>query len=187
MVDKKQKICLTGPPKSGKTTLLKLAKNKGFQTFSCDDVAHQIKAGDKSVVKSIEAKYTQKKVYKNRGKKPTFGVKTADFLHEMEQFLHPLIQGKLRQWIEENSNEKRLLVEVPLVFEVQWQNMFDEIWFVDLMDSDREKRNHPSDKWPEELKTAILNRHLPTDQKKKLSDRVITTREQFLKLLLNDL
>ena len=182
-MDKKQKICLTGPPKSGKTTLLKLAKNKGFQTFSCDEVAHQIKAGDKSVVKSIEAKYTPKKVYKNSDKKPTFGVKTADFLHEMEQFLHPLIQGKLHQWIKENSNEKHLLVEVPLVFEVQWQNMFDEIWFVDLQNCQDEKNNHPADSWSEELKVAILNRHMPTDQKKKLSDCVITSKEQFLDLL----
>ena len=182
-MDKNQKICLTGPPGSGKTTLLNLAKNKGFQTFNSDDIARQIRSGDKSVVKLIEQVLGLKKEGTKNGKIPLNLIKTEAILIKMEHILHPLIQEKLERWLEEKQNEKHLLVEVPLVFEAGWQNLFDQIWFVDLKDEGSGPTPHPLTTWPEEFRQLILNRHMPSELKKKKCDQVITSLDDFRQLL----
>ena len=43
----------------------------------------------------------------------------------MEKYLHQKIYQEIEKWIYENESEKLLFVEVPLLYEVNWNKYFD--------------------------------------------------------------
>ena len=55
-----------------------------------------------------------------------------DPLHKQqaEAILHPLIKAKIEQELLLHADEKIVVVEVPLLFEVGWEAFFDAVWVV---------------------------------------------------------
>lgn len=49
---------------------------------------------------------------------------------QVEGILHPLIKEEILNSIQNNASQKLIVVEVPLLFEVHWEDFFDEVWVV---------------------------------------------------------
>ena len=49
---------------------------------------------------------------------------------QAEKILHPLIQKRIMQILNDLKKERIVVVEVPLLFEVHWESFFDEVWVV---------------------------------------------------------
>ncbi len=170
-----KKIALTGSIATGKSTVLNILKNLGFSTFSCDEV----------VKKFYEKPYIQKKIFKNLGeeilgeqrkidKKKILEKMTKDplFRKKLENIFHPLVKKALLDFIKKNEKKENIVfAEIPLLYEVGWENLFDEVWVVSCNENLQKKRlaEKGLGKWGE----ILLSLQIPLKEKEKKAHRVI--------------
>ena len=94
-------------------------------------------------------------------------------LRDLEQILHPPIRGLIKQRIQaaiQEHSERLIVVDIPLLYESNWQTLFSEIMVVyipeelqieRLMQRDQidrqEAKNRLSKQWPIERKRELAN------------------------------
>jgi len=138
-----KKIAITGNLATGKSTVLKILKNMGFPVFSCDE----------AVRKLYEEEEVKKKVLEIFGKevlRPNGELNKRKILEKilenqklkksLENLIHPLVKEKLLKFLEENKEKKLVFLEVPLLFEVGWESLFDEIWVTTCSEKTQKER-----------------------------------------------
>jgi dephospho-CoA kinase len=123
---------LTGEPSSGKTTVLKLLKQKGAKVFSADSAVHRYYKNKKSPLfkkiitifpqafkrGAVDRKALAKIVFRKRAK-----------LKELEEIIHPAVIAELNNWA--SRNKKNICIaEVPLLFENNLEKNFAAVILV---------------------------------------------------------
>jgi len=118
---------LTGGFCSGKSTVLRLFRACGAQTFNCDDAAHKaffvtspiykkiVRIFGKQILtpqKWIDRKLVSDIVFKNKAKRK-----------KLERAIHPYVIAEMRKFIKGKKNI--VVIEVPLLFEAHLEKMFD--------------------------------------------------------------
>lgn len=170
-----KKIAITGGVATGKSTVLNILKKMGFSTFSCDEV----------VKKLYEKAYIQNKILKTLGKeilgengkidKKKILEKIIEdplFKKKLEKIFHPLVKKALLNFIKkEEKKEKIIFAEVPLLFEVGWEDLFDEIWVISCDENLQKKRI--AKKGLKEWGEKLLSLQIPLKEKEKKAHRVI--------------
>ncbi len=170
-----KKIAITGSVATGKSTVLNILKKMGFSTFSCDEV----------VKKLYEKAYIQNKILKTLGKeilgengkidKKKILEKIIEdplFKKKLEKIFHPLVKKALLNFIKkEEKKEKIIFAEVPLLFEVGWEDLFDEIWVISCDENLQKKRI--AKKGLKEWGEKLLSLQIPLKEKEKKAHRVI--------------
>lgn len=125
-------IGLTGTMGAGKSKVLNIIKEQGYAVIDCDRINRKLlEKGEEGYQKIIETfqdpiLHDDKTIDVQKLSAYIFSdqVKKA----KLEAILHPLIQKYIRLWMQQQ--EDVAFVEVPLLFEVSWQSMFDEVWVV---------------------------------------------------------
>lgn len=128
---KSKKIAITGGIGSGKSTVLQMLKQKGYNTVSLDAVYNELLQDENYVLQiskqfeisplEINGKYIldkqalSQKVFNN-----------TELLKELNAFTHKSIFKKAF----EKQNQGVTFYEVPLLFEGEYQNLFDSVWVV---------------------------------------------------------
>lgn len=127
-------IGLTGIMGAGKSTVIDVLKQAGITVLDCDEINHELmKPGHLGYVQLIQAfgkaivndeglinrQYLANHIFQNEAMRK-----------QVEDILHPLIQAEIRKAIAIHQKEAIIVVEVPLLFEIQWQYCFDETWVV---------------------------------------------------------
>lgn len=170
-----KKIAITGSVATGKSTVLNILKKMGFSTFSCDEV----------VKKLYEKAYIQNKILETLGKeilgengkidKKKILEKIIEdplFKKKLEKIFHPLVKKALLNFIKkEEKKEKIIFAEVPLLFEVGWEDLFDEIWVISCDENLQKKRI--AKKGLKEWGEKLLSLQIPLKEKEKKAHRVI--------------
>ena len=104
---------------------------------------------------------------------------------KVEEYLHSRIYQKIVDWIDENENERLLFVEVPLLYEVNWNKRFDcnvtvssniDLIYKRLL----EKRNMSK----EDVDKRLINQMSP-EKKVALADYVLENASTLEKLFSN--
>lgn len=125
-------IAITGTIASGKSTLCRILKEKGFPVFDCDAINKDLlKKGNEGYKKVVE--YFGKDILNEQNEIDSKKLAQIIFNHshakkELEKIMHPLILEVLNQ--AKKNNQTLSFVEVPLLFEVGWEAYFDETWCV---------------------------------------------------------
>ncbi|QER41389.1 dephospho-CoA kinase [Thermodesulfobacterium sp. TA1] len=166
-----KKIAITGGVATGKTTLLHLIKELGFPIFSCDEVVKSLYLQPEitrkifGLFKTLDKKEILKKILENE--------KTRKAL---EEILHPLVKEELVKFSKtcEQKGEKAVFVEVPLLFECGWEDMFDEVWVVFCSKKTQEDRIRTKSSYPD-LMLKLANLQLPLEEKAKKANRVFSS------------
>jgi dephospho-CoA kinase len=131
-------IGITGNIGSGKSTFCTLLEEHGHKVIYADEVAQQ-QLDDADSLKQLARRWGREIIAKGRADRKkiasiVFNDKAElDFLNSV---IHPKTLGAL-QHITDNSAEKHLFFEVPLLFEAGMQRCFD---FIVLIRADRAKR-----------------------------------------------
>jgi len=122
-----KKIAITGGIGSGKSTVLELIKDQGFPVFSCDEIykeiivskeyIQKIKENFPTAVKNglIDKQILSALIFKDEKKRCM-----------LNQIAHPLIMKRLF-WKMDLSNYNLVFAEVPLLFEGNFENLFDAV------------------------------------------------------------
>lgn len=123
----KKTIAITGGIGSGKSTVSKILKDKGYSVFSCDEIYGELLHGEKYKQKiasifptalkngEIDKGILGKLIFENPKMRQTLNENT-----------HPLIMSTLFENIQ-NIKEGLIFAEVPLLFEGKYAEKFDEI------------------------------------------------------------
>lgn len=138
-VSKGIKIGITGSIASGKSTALLCFKDHGFRVFSADEAVFQLYR-DHNFIKQVEMKYSMLVTEGMIDKKKLYtAFNDHVFYNEFIQLIHHEVLLKMRSFLETNAN-KPCVCEVPLLFEVGWQQYFDEVWCIGVSEDISQNR-----------------------------------------------
>ena len=123
----KKKIAITGGIGSGKSSVLHAFGEMGYPIFSCDEIYREIIDTPAYIQKienvfpecilrgKIDRKLLAKQVFQNEEKLAT-----------LNEIAHPLIMDRLLERMNECTAET-IFAEVPLLFEGNYENLFDGV------------------------------------------------------------
>ncbi|MCU4137760.1 MAG: Dephospho-CoA kinase [Thermodesulfobacteria bacterium] len=179
-----KKIAITGSLGTGKSTILKILQNLGFSTFSCDEVVKNLyKDPDiqKKIIEifgkeilSIDGKLNKRKILEKI-------LENNKLKEKLESLFHPLVKEKLLEFIRERKKEKIIFAEVPLLFEVGWEDLFDEIWVITCSPLTQKERILKKG-LEEKLGEKLLKLQLSLKEKEKKAHKIIFSEKSFEEL-----
>ena len=122
------KIGLTGSMACGKSSVLKLFKQRGWLTMSADDIVRRLFLLDKELLQSLKD-YFGKRIFKrdlsvDRNALSKIVFKDDNALVLLEKKLHPRVRKIWQDFLKKND-KKLCLVEIPLLFENKLEKFFD--------------------------------------------------------------
>lgn len=151
-------LALTGSMLSGKSTALDFFRENGASVLSADVVVEQL----------YQQEYVRQKLKKLLGTADKKKIAKIVFQDEnerqqLEQSLHPLVLKHIRSFIKQ-AQTGLVVLEIPLLFEAGWDNLFDLVIVVasdpqtlpsrlaDRGFTPEEYESRISHQWPEEKK-----------------------------------
>lgn len=168
----KKVFFVTGCIASGKSKFMQIARSKGFETISADEVAHQILdengaqiakiLGDDSFLQNgtTDRKALGKLIFANK-----------NLRQKLENFMHPKIHSIIVEWIK--SQKGVVFAEIPLFFE---SGAYANLGEVVLIYAPKElclKRLMRRNALSESEANLRLNSQMDIEQKRALADIVI--------------
>lgn len=184
---------LTGGIASGKTTVLKMFKELGCKTLDCDKIAREAvlprTPGLKEIVKIFGKKILKKNGSLNRSKLGRLIFKNPKKRKLLEKIIHPKVIQMLQKKIPARSS-RPLVIEIPLLFEANLQNLIDKtivVWAPKKLQVQRLIQRSGINQMEANLR--ILSQW-PLSKKKELSDflidnsgTILNTKKQVKKCL----
>lgn len=127
----KIKIAVTGGIGSGKSTACKIIKEYGFPVYSCDEVYKTVLQDRKTIGELVEE--FGREIVNADGSLNRIALSAIVFndekkLERLNRITHPIIFKKMFSISESECGV--VFYEVPLLFEGNYQNLFDEVLVV---------------------------------------------------------
>ena len=163
------KIAITGTIGSGKSTVCEYIRSKGYDVFDCDLENKYLLENDSKTLKNIAKHFPECIVDNKIDKKILSSIvfNDAEKKELLESIMHPLILERLLK-----RKDNPLFAEVPLLFEVDWDEYFDVnilvISNLDLVYKRLEERGLDI----QEIEN-ILNNQMDVEEKLKRADKII--------------
>lgn len=180
------KFALCGNIASGKSTVQKLLENQGYRVLDTDKVAHELLTVNNS---ELFLEFKKFDVFENgefsREKLGKLVFANKEIKQKLENILHPQIREKIKEFFEQNQNEKCLFVGIPLLFEANMTDLFDKIIFIYADDDIRLKRLLLRNGYSVEYAKARLNSQMRQEEKTQKSDYVIYNNGSIEELNVN--
>lgn len=176
-------IGLTGGIASGKSSVSKYIKELGVPVFDADEVARialmpNSKYFDKVIDIFGEEILTIDKII-DRKKLADIVFLDKSKLDSLEKVVHEYVLEKLKEFLENNKNEEKVVLDVPLLIEVGWHDFADEVWVVSLPLQDQIKRAILRDSISKEKVEARIAAQLSLAEKSKYADKIIDNSGSF--------
>jgi len=177
---------LTGNLASGKSTVLKLLKNKGAFVFDADKKIHQYYRQRKGIVyKKIAAAFPavlQKGVI-CRKKLANIVFTDKKKLKTLEGIVHPVVIKDMLTWVRAARGKKKTYIaEVPLLFEKKLAHYFDGVILILAKREILIKRIIKKYRFSKKEALDRLSLYLPMRKKIKGSDFIINNSSDFKSL-----
>lgn len=118
---------LTGGIASGKSTASDILKSLNVKVFDSDKCVKELWNSNNELISKVNNKYNIN-IKTKEGKKDLSNIIFND---ELERFyinslIHPLVFDEINNFIEKNINEKFIIIDMPLLFEVGYENKVDK-------------------------------------------------------------
>ena len=171
-------VAITGSFASGKSFVLKYLEKIGYNIFSCDDYVKQLYLDAnirEDLLKFIDkmGKFFDKKrlieiIYNDDSQRK-----------KLENYIHPKVREGINDFKNKYADEQIIFVEVPLLFETEFNTYFDYSICVYCNEENREKRAKKRGNFNLEIYNKIKNIQLSQEEKKKLADFQVNTDENI--------
>lgn len=176
------KIGVTGSAGSGKSLVCEGFRRIGLVTLDCDEIARQVvepgQVAYDLVVKAFGPKIVAPDRTLDRPALRRMIVTTKGSREKLESILHPVIISETVRQMDEavHSRKKSCAVEVPLLFELGMECLFDVVVVVTAADSTLVDRIAGRDGVDRESAQKLLAIQMPQSEKVKRADYVIENR-----------
>ncbi len=138
------KIAITGGPATGKSTVLAKFAAKGVPVFSADEEVRQlVQPGTElcaRIRKAFGADYFLPSGALNRRALLKRIVSDPEAKRRLEGLLHPVVKEKLQAFLATHAGAKLVAAEIPLLYEVGWEGLFDLVLVVVVPEEVQRKR-----------------------------------------------
>lgn len=174
------RIALTGNIASGKSAVLAVLQEQGYDVLDTDDVAHKLLTVKNSKLYDAFKNYD---VFEDGefSRKKLGGLVFQDNIlrKKLENILHPQIRAEIEKF--------EGIVAIPLLFETGMQELFDKIIIVYTDDDIRLKRLMCRNNLTKEDAKARMNSQIPQEKKLAMCDFVINNNGNLDELRQNTL
>ncbi len=173
-------IGLTGSIATGKSTVARMFKKRGFYVIDADELAHSVyKRGERAYFRLIEV-FGRGILDENgeidRKKLGALVINDKEKLKTLESIVHPEVERKRREIVEGIKRENPdavIIYDVPLLFEKHLQKLFDCVIVVYTMPEIQIKRLMERDGIDEDEAKKKIAMQLSIEKKRELADVVI--------------
>ncbi len=167
-------IALTGGIAAGKSTVLTTFAKHGIDVADTDTIVHQIYENNTEWRKRLNERWQiapnlSGAELREQVAKIVFTNKNE--LAWLEKALHPLVESEIDN-LQKISKNKLIIIAVPLLFEVNWQNKFDYIVTVSC-DKEVQAERLLQRGWSQSDINARLKRQFTMKEKEALADFTI--------------
>ena len=178
---KQRRIGLTGGIASGKSTISKyISEEKKINVFDADNYAKQLIIPGKNSYKKIIEHYGPKIINKESiiNEINTSKLKNIIFNnhHEkiwLENLLHPLIKNQMANDCLKFKEKTTLILEIPLLFEANFNDLCTEIWLVKCSENIQRERLMKRDKLNKSEAGKLISSQMSNEEKEKRADIVL--------------
>lgn len=183
------KIAITGNIASGKSEVEKILIEKSFKVLDTDTVAHNL-LEDINVKNKLIEVFSNFDILENdkisREKLGKIVFKDEKLRKKLENILHPLIKNEIERFFHSaKESEKIAFVAIPLLFETNFEKLFDKIILVYADDDIRLERLINRNNLPKEYAKNRLKIQMSQEEKISLSDFVIYNNKTLSELIKN--
>ena len=129
-----KKIAITGTIGSGKSTVAILLRRKHFPVFDADSYAKSCYRKNHPLYQDLIHTFSkeildeQEEISKQKLAQIVFS--DEEKRKELNELVHPYVKDGLLNFFKINKDKKTVFAEVPLLYEVGWENLFDEVLLV---------------------------------------------------------
>lgn len=173
------KVALTGNVASGKSALARIWAREGVPIVSADELAREAVRPGSPGLEAIVASFGAG-VLKDDGTLDRRALRRLVFPNparrkNLEEILHPIIQGLREDWMrrEAGKGSRLVVAEIPLLFEAGLEDTFDAVVLVDAPGPVRLRRLTELRGLEEEEARQILDAQMPSEEKRSLASFVI--------------
>jgi dephospho-CoA kinase len=174
-------IGLTGGIGSGKSTVSKFLAHLGAVVIDADKVGHEVfKPGTKAWQEVVDA-FGQGIISADgtidRRKLGEIVFSNPGARAKLNQVMHPLIYEQVKSRMEEYGRKgvAIIIVEAPLLLEVGWKSLVDEVWVTSASEATVIKRLKEQKGLPEAQSLARVRAQLTDEERIRQADVVIDT------------
>ncbi len=183
------KIAITGGPATGKSTVLRKLAAKGVPTFSADEELRRLTQPGTSLCTQIKETFGSNYFLPggklNRKALLKLLISDPEAKERLEALLHPVVKERLLAFFAAHEKTLVLAAEIPLLYEVGWEGLFDLVLVVVVPEEVQRQRllDRLGDR---DLVEAFLRLQRPLLEKCRQADLVIWGDDPGLEKILSN-
>lgn len=177
-------IGLTGGIGSGKSTAANILKDMGFKIIDLDQITHKVlksgESGHKKISENFGRKYfdNEDNIIREKLKEDIFS--SNDLKKRIELILHPIIFDECESELNNLTEEKYVVIVIPLLFETKnYLKLISQSLLIDCDEKLQLKRVIERDDISEAFARRIVTSQMSRKDKIKLADKVILNNGNF--------
>jgi dephospho-CoA kinase len=166
-------IGLTGGIATGKSTVSAYLIDKGYIVIDSDKIVHHLWVSHQIMIKQIKNEFSLMDTLdlRKQVREIVFNDKVA--LAKLNQIVHPYVFEEIDKQLELYKEEKIIFIDMPLLFEINYQTQCDSTWLVYAPKETQIERMIKRDNLSEAQALKRINAQLSIEEKKKLSNKII--------------
>lgn len=171
-------IGITGGIASGKSTVTEFLRQQGYQVIDADQVVHELQEPDGRLYQALLSTFGTAILQEDgRLDRPKLGAMifgNPDLLAQSSQLQNEIIREELasrRDLLAET--EDIFFMDLPLLFELEYDNWFDQIWLVDVTEETQLSRLMARNTLSQEEAEKRIAAQLSLQEKRKRADVLI--------------
>ncbi len=171
-------IGITGSIASGKSTVTNYLRQTGFQVIDADAIVHELQAKGGKLY-DILVDFYGKKILAPNGEIDRQALSEQFFSDETVRAEVSALQNTIiRQELLARRDDllqkhEVVFMDIPLLFELDYQSQLDQVWLVYLDPAQQLERLMKRNNYTEEQAKKRIAAQLSLEEKKKLADQVI--------------
>jgi dephospho-CoA kinase len=176
------KIAVTGGPATGKSTVLKRLARKGLPTFSADEVVRELTRPGTTLCSRIKETFGEAYFLPggelDRRALLRLIVSDSKSRELLEEIIHPVVKKRLLAFFEAHQEAPVVAAEIPLLYEVGWEGLFDLVMVV-YVPEEVQKRRLLERLGDPHLVEAFLQLQWPLEEKCRRADLLLLGDDPF--------
>lgn len=166
---------LTGGIATGKSTVAEFFREKGIPVICADTIAREITESSK-ILEEISSEFGQEMIINgklDRKKMREYIFVDINRVKKLNEITHPPIIEKIKEEINKNKEKPILVVDIPLLFEGNYEFLVEKILLITCKKEIQLLRVQNRDSVSLESAKNIINKQMAMEEKEKKSDFII--------------
>lgn len=172
-------IGLTGGIATGKSSVSNYLLSLGIPVIDADLISREVvEPGQPGLLKLLQKLGPEILTQDGQLNRPALAQKlfhNEAVRQQVNQLLHPLIYDRMFERVAafQSQGEALVFLDIPLLFETQTKNLFDDIWLVYVPETIQLERLMKRDQLSQEAAVARIASQLSIEEKRLLADVII--------------